>query len=59
MNWKTTTCGALGALGAYFATVTDPAWLPMIGKLLAGLSVLALGYFAKDKDVTGGTRSAD
>lgn len=54
-NWKTTLAGCLGAIGAYLATCNDPAWLPIVGKIVAGGSVLLLGLFAKDSNVTGGT----
>ena len=49
-SWKTTLCGAVGALGAYLVTTTDPSWLPTVGKLLSGLSVAGIGFFARDND---------
>lgn len=54
-NWKTTGCGVLGAVGAYLATVQDPTWVPMVGKALAGLAILLLGFVAKDSNVMGGS----
>jgi hypothetical protein len=54
-NYKTTLFGALGALGTYLSTITDPAWLGTVGVVVVGLASALLGYFAKDKNVTGGT----
>lgn len=54
-NWKTTVCGLVGAIGAWAATQVDPSWLPTVGKILVSLSIAALGFFAKDSNVTGGT----
>jgi len=51
-SWKTTLCGALGALGAYFATQTDPSWLPLVGKILGALAVAGVGLFARDNNVS-------
>ena len=48
VNWKTTLCGALAALGAYLMTVTDPTWLHTIGSVLGALSTAAIGFFAAD-----------
>lgn len=53
-NWKTTLCGALGALGVYLQSVNDPAWLGIVGQILAGIGTFLLGMFAKDRNVTGG-----
>jgi len=55
-SWKTTLCGVIGAIGTYLITLTDPAWMATVGKILVGLSVAGLGFFAKDSNVTGGTK---
>ena len=49
-SWKTTTAGALLALGTYLATVTDPKWVSMIGKGLAVIAPFLLGMTARDND---------
>lgn len=54
-SWKTTLAGAIGALGVYFSNITDPAYFHIIGQVLTALSAAAVGYFAKDSNVTGGT----
>lgn len=51
-SWKTTVAGALAALGAYLVTVNEPSWLPTLGKILAGASTAAIGFFARDNNVT-------
>lgn len=51
-NWKTTLCGAIGALGVYLMTVPEYA---VYGKILASAGVFLGGLFAKDGNVTGGT----
>jgi len=51
-SWKTTVCGLIGAIGAYLATTNDPSWLPTLGKLLSGVSVALIGFFARDNNVT-------
>ena len=51
-SWKTTLCGALTALGAYLATLHDPAWLVSLGKLLAMLAPAAGLILARDNDKT-------
>ena len=57
-NWKTTLCGAITALGVYFATVTDPPWLATVGQVMTGLGAFMTGMFAKDSNVTGAGASA-
>ena len=52
-NWKTTLFGALGALGTYLAGLTDPAWLSLIGQILAGVGMLGVGVAAKDSTTRG------
>lgn len=54
-NWKTTAAGAAVAIGQYLITVTEPAWLHTVGNVMVTLGSIALGYFAKDSNVTGGT----
>lgn len=49
-SWKTTLCGSIAALGAFLATQTDPSWLPVLGKLLAGAGAFGIGMFARDND---------
>ena len=51
-SWKTTLCGAVGALGTYLSTESAPSWLPILGKFLVGLSVAGVGFFARDNGVT-------
>lgn len=52
-NWKTTTFGAITALGTYLATVDD-AIFKTVGQILVVLGPVLLGLFAKDSNVTGG-----
>ena len=47
---KTTLCGALAALGAYLASVTDPPWLATLGHGLTIAAPALLGLFARDND---------
>ena len=49
-SWKTTVSGAVAALGTYLTTQTDPAWLPMVGKLMVALGTAGVGIFARDND---------
>lgn len=51
-SWKTTLCGAIGAVGMYLQTVNDPSWMPTFGKILCALGILLAGYFARDNNVT-------
>lgn len=53
-SWKTTLFGAMTAAGIGMAQADDPT-VKMIGQILAVLSPILLGFFSKDKDVTGGT----
>jgi len=50
-NWKTTTFGALAALGTYFSTVDNPT-LVTIGHVLTISSSFFLGLAAKDASIT-------
>ena len=55
MNWKTTIPGVIAGLAQIvkaFGVDIDPAILDGI----SAIAIAALAYFAKDKDVTGGTR---
>ena len=52
-NWKTTTAGAITALGVYFTT-QDGVW-HLIGQALSIGGPLVLGLLAKDHNVTGGS----
>ena len=52
MSWKTTLFGTLSAIGAYLATVHDPAWVATVGKALMALGPMLLGWFARDNNVT-------
>lgn len=49
-SWKTTLCGAIGAIGIYLSTLKDPAWLSIVGTVLSALSSAGLGAFARDND---------
>lgn len=48
MSWKTTICGIISALGAYFVQSGD-ARLELIGQFLLPIGTLCTGYFAQDK----------
>lgn len=50
ISWKTTLCGVMSALGAYFVQSGD-ARLEVIGQFLLPIGTLCTGYFAKDKSV--------
>lgn len=52
VSWKTTLCGALGAVGAFLQGVTDPAWMPTVGKILAAVALAGVGLFARDHNVS-------
>lgn len=49
-SWKTTVCGVVSAVGAYFVQSGDPK-LELIGQFLLPLGTFCTGYFAKDKSV--------
>lgn len=51
-SWKTTLCGAIAALGVYFQTIPDPAWMMTLGQVLAGVGTFLTGMFARDNNVT-------
>jgi len=54
LNWKTTLFGVLAALPPIIdaaVPVLPPKWAP----ILSALSLVIALYFAKDKNVTGGT----
>ena len=46
VNWKTTLCGAVVAIGKFLAT--QPGVLGTVGTVLDALGTAALGYFAAD-----------
>lgn len=50
-SWKTTTAGAVGAL-AVFLSNQDNATAKLIGHILQGVSVVLMGLFARDNNVT-------
>lgn len=55
-NWKTTTLGVLAILTTLIGNADQPAQIfstASLAPLLAGIAAL----FAKDHDVTGGSRS--
>lgn len=54
-NWKTTTCGALIAVGMYLSQQED-AMLKLIGQGLVVIAPIIFGLVAKDHNVTGGTK---
>ncbi|MFH1067839.1 MAG: hypothetical protein V1746_08045 [bacterium] len=51
-SWKTTLFGALAALGVYLENLTEPSWMPMVGKVLVMISTFLVGLFARDNSVT-------
>lgn len=51
-SWRTTLAGAIGALGTFLVTVNEPAWLPIVGQILVGLSLFLMGATARDNKVT-------
>ena len=56
VNWKTTVLGtAAGLLGVSTVGWFKPDGTPNWMAILMGVAVAALGYFAKDRNVTGGT----
>lgn len=58
-NWKTTLCGALTGVGTYMAAMPGPEWVVAVGKVLVIVCPIAMGFFAKDSNVTGGTVQQD
>lgn len=54
-SWLTTLFGALTACGAGLVQTDDPI-LHTIGQVLSVLGPIALGFVAKDHNVTGGTK---
>jgi drug/metabolite transporter (DMT)-like permease len=55
VSWKTTLAGAISALGAYFVNLDDPI-MKIVGQVLVVLGPVLMGLFAKDSNVTGGTK---
>jgi hypothetical protein len=58
-SWKTTACGAIGALGAYFIGIPDPEWLATVGKIMVGIGSVGVGFFARDNNVTSKDAGAE
>lgn len=54
-NWKTTLCGAVTAIGVALMAQDDPI-MKLVGGVVAALGALLTGVFAKDSNVTGGTK---
>jgi hypothetical protein len=52
LNWKTTLMGALAAMAPFIRSVL-PEGLAPIADAIQALALALLGYFAKDKNVTG------
>lgn len=50
-NWKTTVCGLVAAIALALQAADLTDWKTILGIV----SVAAIGYFAKDNNVTGGT----
>lgn len=51
-QYKTTVFGAISALGVYLTTVTDPAWIHLVGQLLTGAGTFLMGAFARDNNIS-------
>ena len=56
LNWKTTVSGLIVALPQIIQLLGISVPVPILN-LITALGAVALGYTAKDKDMTGGTRS--
>lgn len=52
-NWKTTLCGLVSAILLYLAGMPDFLPFQQILQGASGLALAAMGYFAKDTNVTG------
>jgi hypothetical protein len=52
-NWKTTVSGIIAAVVLAIHEFNEPN--PSVEKLVGAGLIAALGYYAKDHDVTGGT----
>jgi len=53
-NWKTSLSSAILAAGVALAAQDDPI-AHITGQIMQVIGSIALGYFAKDSNVTGGT----
>ena len=51
-SWRTTLGGILIAVGSYFQTVNDPAWLTVLGTAFVGIGGLLVGGSARDHGVS-------
>ena len=54
-NWQTTVAGLIAGLPQIIALLGLSIPTPFLN-LITALGVIGIGYFAKDKDVTGGTK---
>ena len=52
VNWKTTLMGALAAMAPFVKSIL-PEGLAPIADAVQALALALLGYFSKDKNVTG------
>jgi ActR/RegA family two-component response regulator len=52
VNWKTTLAGAIAAMAPFVKSIL-PEGLAPIADAVQALALALLGYFAKDKNVTG------
>ena len=55
VNWKTTLCGIVAGLPQALPLMGIPI-APEVANFITGLGAILGFYFAKDKDVTGGTK---
>ena len=55
INWKTTGASVVAGL-PQIVKIFWPECPPEILNLVTGIGVILMGYFAKDKNVTGGTK---
>ena len=55
-SWRTTLCGALGAVGVYLVSLEDP-W-HTIGMVLSSVATFMLGATARDDKVTSESAGA-
>lgn len=58
-NWKTTLLGVLTAAAAGVAGSNIDPTITKVATVLTGILSGMIGFFAKDHDVTGGTRPVD
>lgn len=58
MNWKTTVPGVVAGLAQILKAFNIEIPSAVLD-LVSAVALMALAYFAKDKDVTGGTKVQD